>query len=87
MIIFFQYLGASLFISLGATIFTNQLGPALEEFAPEANATLIQHVGAASVRGLVSQAELGAVLLAYNNALLHVFVGPLSFSFRGKERL
>lgn len=69
-----QYLGGSVAISIGNTIFQNGLAPALAKYAPTVDAHTIINAGATGLAGSVSAEQLPGVLLAYNEALVKVFV-------------
>jgi hypothetical protein len=79
LVVFTQFFGGGIFIALGQTIFTNSLGPALKTFAPSVDKQFVINVGATSLRGAVPASELKGVLMAYNQALTHTFVGVLIF--------
>ncbi|RFU34088.1 hypothetical protein B7463_g2247, partial [Scytalidium lignicola] len=72
-VFFCQYLGASVFLSVGQTIFTNSLRSALKTYAPDVDAEYIINVGARAVRSSVSSTDLPEVLHAYNHALINTF--------------
>ena len=78
LVAFCQNFGASLFVSLGQTIFANSLSPALAKFAPEVDARKVISVGATNFRSVVWGSSVPRVILAYNKALTTVFV---SFPF------
>jgi hypothetical protein len=71
--IFGQNLGGALFLTFAETVFTNGLIQGLSAFAPEINAQAVINAGATAVRDLVPSSSLAAVLLAYNQAVSHVF--------------
>ncbi|RDW66377.1 hypothetical protein BP6252_10012 [Coleophoma cylindrospora] len=68
-----QYFGTALFVSLGTTVFTNTLTPALQMYAPGVDPKTVISAGATGIKGLVSSEELPGVLLAANKALTDVF--------------
>jgi len=72
-LIFFQTLGSSLFLSFAQTTFTNGLMNALPHFAPGVDVQLVVNAGASNFRSVVSPALLPGVILAYNQAVAHVF--------------
>jgi hypothetical protein len=72
--LFAQTIGGALFISFAQTIFSNQLKPALANFAPEVNAEAVLGVGATNFRKVVDEGSVEGVVLAYNLALTTVFV-------------
>ena len=63
--------------SFAETIFVTSLSTAIPEYAPGVNATAVIAAGASSVRVIVPKASLHGVLLAYNEAITHVFVRTL----------
>lgn len=73
LLIFCQGFGGSLFLSFAQTTFNSGLKDALPHFAPEVNATMIIQAGATGYRKLVSEESLKGVVLAYNQAVNHVF--------------
>ncbi|KAJ9215410.1 hypothetical protein DTO166G4_3064 [Paecilomyces variotii] len=72
-VFFFQYLGGAIFLAVGETIFTNGLRSSLQTYAPNVDAQTIINAGASGVRTTTPPADLAAVLLAYNHALVHTF--------------
>ena len=79
-LMFSQILGGAIFVSLGQTIFSNQLRPALRHFAPTVDVEAVYAVGATAFRTVVTEAEVPGVVLAYNQALTRVFVSLLFMS-------
>jgi hypothetical protein len=71
--IFSQTLGASVFLSLAQTIFTNGLVSNLATSAPGVNPQTVITAGASGVRAAVSRAQLPGVLYAYNKAINETF--------------
>lgn len=69
-----QYLAGSIAISVGNAIFQNGLPSALRKYAPDVNPKLISGTGATELDNAVSPSQLPAVLAAYNDALVKVFV-------------
>jgi len=83
-LIFTQTFGGSLFLAFSQTAFTSSLGQALKTFAPDVDVRTLLIAGASAVREVVPQGSLNGVLLAYNQALNHVFyitAGAASASF------
>ncbi|KAF4627086.1 hypothetical protein G7Y89_g11074 [Cudoniella acicularis] len=72
-LMFAQVLGGAIFVSLGQTIFSNQLGPALAYYAPEVDAAAVFAVGATNFRSVVPASSVAGVVLAYNRAITRVF--------------
>lgn len=73
LIVFFQTMGSSLFISFAQTTFSNGLINALPGFAPGIDVPAIISAGASGFRSVAPPALLRGVLLAYNEAVNHVF--------------
>ncbi|RDW76052.1 hypothetical protein BP5796_06873 [Coleophoma crateriformis] len=80
LVVFTQYFGGALFLALAQTIFSASLGPALAKWAPDVSKELVVSVGATAVRGVVSEAQLPGVLLAYNQALVHTWYLPVALA-------
>lgn len=72
-LMFAQVLGGAIFVSLGQTIFSNQLKPALALFAPDVDAEKVFAVGATAFRTVVEESQVEGVVLAYNRAITRVF--------------
>lgn len=88
MLIFVQTFGGSLFLALSQTAFTNSLGTALKTLAPDVAAQTLLAAGARGFRPVVPAGSLTGILLAYSEALSHVFylcagvaVGTFAFSW------
>jgi hypothetical protein len=79
LVVFTQFFGAAIFIAFGQTTFTNSLGPALREFSPNVTAKFVIDTGATNLRDVVPAGQLAGVLMAYNQALTHIFVSLLIF--------
>lgn len=77
LVTFVQLLGGTLFISLGQTLFTNQLKLGLAHFAPTVNAEKVLMVGTTAYRTVVTPSEVPGVLLAYNQALTRIYVSQI----------
>lgn len=75
---FCQYFGSALFVSLGTTVFTNSLVPALQLYAPGVDPKVVVSAGATRVGDLVPQDQLPGVLLAANKALTQTFVSSVA---------
>ncbi|KAI1076235.1 MFS general substrate transporter [Whalleya microplaca] len=70
---FSQYLGGALFAGVAKTIFTSSVGAALRKFAPEIDPSLLIDSGVTEIAGVVPADQLKGALLAYNEAIDHVF--------------
>jgi hypothetical protein len=76
-VLFVQLLGGALMLSFGQTLFSNQLKTALAHFAPSVDAAKIFAVGATAFKTVVDESQVEGVILAYNQALTHVFVSTI----------
>ncbi|KAL8736129.1 MAG: hypothetical protein Q9181_002519 [Wetmoreana brouardii] len=74
LVIFCQNFGASVFISLGQTVFQNSLLQGLTDFAPELDARQVLRLGATNFRSLIPEASVPNVVSAYNKALTTNFL-------------
>lgn len=88
LLIFNQGLGGALFQSFAQIALTNGLKNALPHFAPNVNAQMVIDAGATGIRSVVAKVDLRNVLLAYSQAVNHVFylttgaaLGGFVFSF------
>ncbi|TAQ89674.1 hypothetical protein B7494_g2010 [Chlorociboria aeruginascens] len=79
-LIFFQSLGNSVFVSVSNTIFNSSLILLLGQYAPFVNATEVIAAGATGLRSAVMAAQLSGVLLAYNEALTRTFYLSIGLS-------
>ncbi|KID81977.1 major facilitator superfamily transporter multidrug resistance [Metarhizium guizhouense ARSEF 977] len=72
-VVWSQYIGPTVFLSIFNTIFQTGLRSQLPEQAPHTNASAVIEAGASAFRPLVPQEDLDGVLVAYSNSLDHVF--------------
>jgi hypothetical protein len=72
-IVWCQYIGPTIFLTLYNTIFDTSLRSQLREQAPNVNADTILLTGATGFRSFVSVADMPGVLVAYSNSLDRVF--------------
>ncbi|KAJ0273167.1 hypothetical protein COL940_010011 [Colletotrichum noveboracense] len=84
LLVWAQYVGPTIFIVAYNTLFTSSLRSEIPKHAPNADVEAIVAAGATEFRKLVSAEDLPAVLVAYANAIDHVFflvaaVGVLAF--------
>ncbi|KAF3491947.1 putative HC-toxin efflux carrier TOXA [Arthroderma uncinatum] len=68
-----QTFGGSVSLALGKAIFSSGLETALPIYAPEVNPVTVINAGAGAVKDAVSKHLLSGVLLAYSEAISHVF--------------
>jgi hypothetical protein len=87
-LVFMQGFGSALFLSFAQTTFSSALRDAIPHFAPEVDVQMVIDAGATAIRDVVPKASLKGVLLAYNQAVSHVFylavgtgVGTFIFSW------
>ena len=73
LVIFAQTFGGALFLTFAETDFSNGLTKGLQTFAPDISVETVIAAGASAVREVVPMPELAGVLLAYNQAVRHVF--------------
>lgn len=73
LLVWAQYVGPTIFIVLYNTVFTTSLRKEIPRLAPNADANAIISAGATRFRNFVSQEDLGAVLVAYSNAIDYTF--------------
>lgn len=79
--IFFQSLGGALFISAAQTIFNQRLVDNLKEVIPTGvSMDALMRVGLHNMKNLVPPALMPKVLVAFNDALTHVFYIPLALA-------
>ncbi|KAJ5005170.1 Efflux pump mlcE [Colletotrichum sp. SAR 10_66] len=73
LLVWAQYVGPTIFIVAYNTLFTSSLRSEVPKHAPNADVEAIVAAGATEFRKLVSAEDLPAVLVAYANAIDHVF--------------
>ncbi|KAF4833737.1 Efflux pump mlcE [Colletotrichum tropicale] len=84
LLVWAQYVGPTIFIVAYNTLFTSSLRSQIPKHAPNADVEDVVAAGATEFRKLVSTEDLPSVLVAYANAIDHVFflvaaVGVLAF--------
>jgi hypothetical protein len=72
-LVFSQTLGGAIFLAFAQLIFSHGLISGLQEYAPTVNPEIVINAGATAVRGVVSAANLPAVLQAYMVGIDRVF--------------
>jgi hypothetical protein len=72
---FFQFLGGAVFLAIAESLFSSQLVKELVINAPNVDVEAVVKAGAASVAAVVKPDDLPGVLIAYNVAITHTFVG------------
>ncbi|KAI1126002.1 major facilitator superfamily domain-containing protein [Nemania abortiva] len=83
-LVFSQYIGPTIFLTLYNTIFSSSLTPELHKHAPNANVQAIIDAGATRFRKIVDPSDLPGVLLAYSNSIDRVYylvaaIGAVAF--------
>ena len=79
LVMFCQQFGGAVFVSVGQSVFTNQLVKGLRQVAGISPA-LVANTGATSIRDVVNTSNLHGVLVAYNGALRKAFTVALAMS-------
>lgn len=74
-----RFLGAAVFLAVGESVFVQQLTSSLRSKAPTVNADLVVAAGAQGLQKVVSKADMPGVLVAYNDAIVAVFVSETSY--------
>ena len=79
LVMFCQQLGGAVFVSVGQSVFTNQLVKGLRNVAGISPAVVV-NTGATDIRHVVDPSNLRAVLVAYNGALTRTFTVALAMA-------
>ena len=79
LVMFCQQLGAAVFVSVGLSVFTNELVKGLKNVAGISAAAVVS-TGATDIRHVVTGSNLRRVLVAYNGALTKTFTVALAMS-------
>ncbi|RYP10535.1 hypothetical protein DL764_000588 [Monosporascus ibericus] len=74
LVTFLQSLGGALFVSVGQTVFGNELVKTLTKEVPQVDSQLVVAAGATSFRSVVPPDVLPDVVLSYNEALMKTFL-------------
>lgn len=69
----FNFLGASLFVTVGQTLFEHGLVKRLQPIIPNLDPSTLSNVGATSIRNMVPHDQLPAVLSAYNDSMRSIW--------------
>ena len=72
-VVFFQTFGGALFLAFDQTVFSNSLSKGLHQYAPEVDAAAVIKAGATGFRAIVAQSSVDGILMAYSQAVSHVF--------------
>ncbi|TGO32669.1 hypothetical protein BHYA_0297g00010 [Botrytis hyacinthi] len=73
LVIFFQYLGGALCLTIASTIFAAKLKSGLRVYAPTVDPQLVIEAGATAYRNVISKDQVMNVVMAYNLAINHCF--------------
>jgi hypothetical protein len=84
LLMFANYFGGAVFVSIGKTLSSNALIPALQELVPGVNVQEIVETGATDIASMVTGKNLPGVLMAWNESVVRVFVSILCGN-RGNE--
>jgi hypothetical protein len=79
LVMFCQQIGGAIFVSVGQSVFTNQLVKGLRNVAGISPA-VVANTGATRIRNVVSASNLPGVLMAYNGALTKTFTVSLAMA-------
>lgn len=79
LVMFCQQFGGAIFVSVGQSVFTNELIKGLRNVAGISSAVVV-NTGATSIRNVVDPSNLRGVLVAYNGALTKTFTVSLALS-------
>jgi MFS family permease len=80
LIILSQTLAGAIFVSVGGTIFSNELVNALEAQVPQLDPMIVLESGATNLREYVPQEYLDEVLRAFNVAIVRTFYAAVATS-------
>ncbi len=77
-VVFFQFLGGSIFLAIAENIFVSRLVSSLHHFTPSLDAQAVVNVGAEGLRKLLTEegqlGELSGALMAYDEAITRTFL-------------
>ncbi|KAK8137910.1 major facilitator superfamily transporter [Apiospora sp. TS-2023a] len=79
-IVFAQTLGGSLFVSVGQSVFTNQLVKSLAADVPSLSPLIVLATGATNLQTTLPAADIAGVQLAYSEALTKAYVVTIALS-------
>lgn len=79
-VIFLQMLGGTIFVSVGQSVFTNQLVRSLAQLVPSLDPRTVLGAGATNLQHTLPANLLPGVILAYNTALTKVFLVSASMA-------
>ncbi|KAE8450205.1 hypothetical protein EG329_006986 [Mollisiaceae sp. DMI_Dod_QoI] len=77
-VVFFQFLGGSIFLAIAENIFVSRLVSSLHHFTPSLDAQAVVNVGAEGLRKLLTEegqlGQLSGALMAYDEAITRTFL-------------
>lgn len=79
-VVFAQTLGGSLFVSVGQSVFTNQLVKSLAAHVPSLNTLIVLASGATNLQKTLPVGDFAGVQLAYSEALTKAFLVTVALS-------
>ncbi|KAK7951028.1 efflux pump antibiotic resistance protein [Apiospora aurea] len=79
-VVFSQTLGGSLFVSVGQSVFTNQLVKSLASYVPSLNPAVVLAAGATNLQKTLPAGDLAGVQTAYSEALAKAFLIAVALS-------
>ena len=73
-VMFCQYFGGAVAICAARTVLTSTIGSALAKYAPTVDAQTVVNTGVTDLRSVIPASEIDGVIVAYNKALVNVYV-------------
>lgn len=70
---FCQNFGGALWLSFASTVFNTGLANLLPIYAPDVSVSEVTSAGVSGMRSVIPHSSLNGVVLAYNDAIQHVF--------------
>lgn len=70
---FCQTFGGALWLSFASTVFNAGLANLLPIYAPDVSFAEVTSAGVSGIRSVIPHSSLEGVIIAYNNAVQHVF--------------
>lgn len=77
-VMFCQYFGGAVAICGARTVLTSTMASALARYAPTVDAATVINTGVTDLRTVIPASQIQGVIVAYNEALVNVFVRPVS---------
>lgn len=73
LLVFFQFFGGTIFLTLGELIFSHGLEIGLNKYAPDVSASVVVAAGATGFRDKIASKDIAGVIQAYVLAIDNVF--------------